>query len=340
MLCKLAVLSFCFRVLVSIRGYVTSTVRTYCRRCSRHQSIGSQLQSTRDVRKNKYRLLFRLRMFRRARWMLAPTVDDIHNAFKVMGLPSAAPADVVRSKYLELARRHHPDLSSGDDSTMKVINTAYELIQSHRSLVEQAGSSSSGAGGGPSPTDGSGQRFTKRAPPRRSAAMDDLSSGESWSVKSSRDWHAAVDNISEKDLKNPANHPYSFSKYYSFEDDATIYRMLRTGATVAQVARTLSKPATFVEKRLNNAQFKRRVQVLLANEKQSKAERDRVDPRQQTTVRLKRKTWGEMSHEEKGRHVGVFGGGSSHTSSPEWTPSQIASKLGRNYANFERFHKH
>uniref|UniRef100_A0A0A9W6E8 Uncharacterized protein n=1 Tax=Lygus hesperus TaxID=30085 RepID=A0A0A9W6E8_LYGHE len=68
-------------------------------------------------------------------------------------------------------------------------------------------------------------------------------------------------------MRNPANHPFTHSKFFTFEDDATIYRMLRGGATVPQVARTLSKSATFIEKRLHNAQFKARVQYLLRVEK-------------------------------------------------------------------------
>lgn len=68
-------------------------------------------------------------------------------------------------------------------------------------------------------------------------------------------------------MRNPANHPFTHSKFFTFEDDTIIYRMLRGGATIPQVGRTLSKPATFIEKRIHNAQFKARVQYLLRAEK-------------------------------------------------------------------------
>lgn len=72
-------------------------------------------------------------------------------------------------------------------------------------------------------------------------------------------------------MRNPANHPFTHSKFFTFEDDTTIYRMLRGGATIPQVGRTLSKPATFIEKRIHNAQFKARVQYLLRAEKRQHA---------------------------------------------------------------------
>lgn len=274
-------------------------------------------------------------MFRRASRWLAPSAEDVHAAFKVLGLSSGASQEAVRSKYFELARRHHPDLSSGDDTTMKVINTAYELIQTHGKLAAPPAASS--------PTDpnvSSSGRFVRRVP-RRSRVLADLADGESWATKSTVDWTVAMNDIEEKDLKNPANHPFSFSKHYSFEDDATIYRMIRTGAAVSQVARTLGKPATFVEKRLNNAQFKQRIQLLLKREKQASSERRRVDLREQTSVRQPRKHWDTMSYEERARYSGVYDDSVplSESKVPEWSANQIASKIGRNYANFERFHK-
>ncbi|CAD2213079.1 hypothetical protein AGDE_10219 [Angomonas deanei] len=90
-------------------------------------------------------------------------------------------------------------------------------------------------------------------------------------MKSTLDWEAFVgpsSGITEQEMKNPANHPFSHSKFFSFQEDTTIYHMIRGGATVAQVGRTLGKPATFIERRLHNAQFKLRVQYILKQEKQ------------------------------------------------------------------------
>lgn len=280
-------------------------------------------------------------MFRRCARRLAPSVDDVHAAFKVLGVAAGSAPDIVRSKYLELARRHHPDLSSGDDTTMKVINTAYELIQTHGKLVaSNAGSSSTANGGTAAGGDPKSGRFARRTIPKRSKVLQDLGDGESWAMKSSLDWSTAMSDIDERDLKNPVNHPYSFSKFYSFEDDATIYRMIRTGATVAQVGRTLGKPATFIEKRMNNAQFKQRIQILLNKERKSAADRGRVDLMRQTTVKEPRKFWADMGPEERSKHMGLYSDeSSSEQSLPQWSAAQVTSKIGRSYANFERFHK-
>ncbi|KAG5464347.1 hypothetical protein LSCM1_00529 [Leishmania martiniquensis] len=227
-------------------------------------------------------------MFSRTICRYAPALEDIVAAFKVLGLtynPSSPAAsrpgvDDVRRQYREMARLHHPDLSSGDDNRMKVINTAYELIQSSGILQ---GAQSSAA----TPTEGavrqqgneagSRTRFARKAGTRRRRLPDDFASGDdfSWSMKTSLDWQAimnSTDTITEEEMKNPANHPFSHSKFFTFEEDLTIYRMIRGGATVRQVARTLGKPATFLERRLQNAQFKLRVQYVLRHERRKPSE--------------------------------------------------------------------
>lgn len=282
-------------------------------------------------------------MFRRSWVWLAPTIDDVYAAFKVMGVPAGAPQDAVRSRYLELARRHHPDLSSGDDTTMKVINTAYELIQTHGSMARATTGAS--ASSPTAPAASSHQPFKKRVP-RRARILSDLGDGDSWATKTDLDWNVAMKDIPEKDLLNPANHPYSVSKHYTFEDDATIYRMIRTGATPREVGRTLGKPSTFIEKRLNNAQFKQRIQILLRKEKESRPLKQQVDVGKQTTVpHGARKHWGDMSSEEKSAFMESGGGGvDSHHhhaggGTSLWGSRNVLSKLGKNYVHFERFHR-
>ncbi|KAL7695729.1 hypothetical protein N2W54_007521 [Lotmaria passim] len=225
-------------------------------------------------------------MFSRSCWRLAPAMEDIVAAFKVLGLtynpraPSTSRpgVDDVRRQYREMARLHHPDLSSGDDNRMKVINTAYELIQSsgvlhgaYDAATEMKGGAEGAPASGQSGAAGS-TRFTRKAGTRRRRMPDDFASGDdtSWSMKTQLDWQSmmnSTDSVTEEEMKNPANHPFSHSRFFSFDDDLSIYRMIRGGATVRQVARTLGKPATFVERRLQNAQFKLRVQYILRQEK-------------------------------------------------------------------------
>ncbi|CUG89391.1 Hypothetical protein, putative [Bodo saltans] len=246
---------------------------------------------------------------------------------------------------------------------MKVINTAYELVQTHGTMVSHR-PTSSGPSSSPTDADGSGGhggRFAKRRMPRRTRGLADLADGEQWATKTDLDWSVAMSDIAEKDLLNPANHPYSISKHFTFDEDATIYRMIRTGASTRDVARTLSKPATFIEKRLNNAQFKQRIQILLRKEKTSRPLKEAVDIGRQTTIpNGPRSHWSDMSYEERQDHVN--GGRSSGTSSPRsyhhdgsnsparegggpvggstlWGSRNVISKLGKNYAHFERFHR-
>jgi curved DNA-binding protein CbpA len=224
-------------------------------------------------------------MLSRSCWRWAPAVEDVVAAFKILGLTFNPHAPVtnrpgvddVRRQYRELARLHHPDLSSGDDNRMKVINTAYELIQSSGVLQGAYDPSRQGADGGSDTTGGAVDasattRFTRKAGTHRRRFPDDFANGDdaSWSMKTQLDWQSmmnSTDSVTEEEMKNPANHPFSHSRFFSFEDDLSIYRMLRGGATVRQVARTLGKPATFVERRLQNAQFKLRVQYVLRQEK-------------------------------------------------------------------------
>ncbi|KAK7200582.1 DnaJ domain containing protein [Novymonas esmeraldas] len=227
-------------------------------------------------------------MFSRTVLRCAPAIEDVVAAFKVLGLTydlrSSATGrpgvEDVRRQYREMARLHHPDLGSGDDNRMKVVNTAYELIQSSGVLQgaydTARGAREGTAGGEPPGASPAGGRFARKAGTRRRRMPDDFANGDdaSWSMKSSLDWQAmmnSAESVSEAEMKNPANHPFSHSKFFSFEDDLSIYRMIRGGATVRQVARTLGKPATFVERRLQNAQFKLRVQYVLRQDKRQSA---------------------------------------------------------------------
>ncbi|AYU83876.1 DnaJ domain-containing protein / J69 / JDP69 [Leishmania donovani] len=279
-------------------------------------------------------------MFSRTVFRCAPAVEDIVAAFKVLGLTynPRAPAssrpgvDDVRRQYLEMARLHHPDLSSGDDNRMKVINTAYELIQSsgilHSAYDAPAGAREGVAGqqGGEART---ATRFARKAGARRRRMPDDFASGDdsSWSMKTSLDWQAimnSTETLSEEEMKNPANHPFSHSKFFTFEDDLTIYRMIRGGATVRQVSRSLGKPATFIERRLQNAQFKLRVQYVLRQDKRKSAAASSGSMRQTTSTPITepatRRALRRSPYEDA--HVGSTAAAfSSPVRKREWEPS-------------------
>lgn len=177
---------------------------------------------------------------------------DLMAALRTLGVARGASMDDVRTRYLALAKKHHPDLLGGDDSAMKVVNVAYETVQLHGSTEpEDAHTSHTGV------TATSGRSNSKVG---RMVEED-----QAWNVASDDEWLRAVSDISEKELQNPANHPQSFSKYYSFDDDVSIYQLIRSGATINQVARTLGRPPSLVARRLNNAQFKQRIRIVLTD---------------------------------------------------------------------------
>ncbi|KAG8341327.1 hypothetical protein ERJ75_001351100 [Trypanosoma vivax] len=331
-------------------------------------------------------------MFRLFRLFLAPaaTTDDISAAFRVLGLDpncvngnnsGATGAEIVRAQYLRLARLHHPDISSGDDQKMKIINTAYEMIQSSGVLNARAVGNTENIAGkeekGIQSDKGTG-RFTPKAGLRRRRVPDNFADGDSWAMKSTLEWSTmmgsvfGVQAVSEEELRNPANHPFSHSKFFTFDEDICIYRMVRGGATVRQVARTLGKPATFVERRLHNAQFRQRVQYVMRHEKRQQKEKTKASstaagvnmtersfgvapgfqghaqPYETIPSELQRKReweptvpewdsptyFSEMTLEEKGRHARLLQEEQRQQQTPSWT--RTASKIGQSYRNYMR----
>nr|CCC95674.1 unnamed protein product [Trypanosoma congolense IL3000] len=304
------------------------------------------------------------------------TPKDVAAALRVLGIDGSSAtvnSELVRSQYLRLARLHHPDISNGDDQKMKVINTAYEMLQSSGVLTTTASASNARAAEGDQATERRGtgvekensDRFAPKAGKRRRRVPNDFADGDRWNMKSTLEWRAmtmmGTGAVSEEELRNPANHPFSHSRFFSFEEDITIYRMIRGGATVRQVARTLGKAPTFVERRLQNAQFKQRVMYAMRHEKRHQHKEGaggvnmterlfrptagagrpgqgfhRVKEWEPTTPECPAPTYfSDMTLEEKGHHAGLLHERVSHEKIPPWRTA--SSKVGRSYANYARF---
>lgn len=290
-------------------------------------------------------------MFRRALTLFAPT--EVVAALKILGLrEGASPAD-VRASYLKLARAHHPDLEGGDDKKMKVINVAYETLQlqgtgsaeAHTTQAQQSAEdlknkhwysgAEAGADGGP--------QYVRQK--KQSAKMADLVDDEfdTWNTRTDLDWSTAVSDVTPEEAMNPANNPQSYSRFFTKEDDATIYRMLRSGATIPQVSRAIAKPATFIGKRVHNAQFKLRVQELLRLEKKGIIRK--ADPLANNaagaTIR-KPRVVGDDAAEDFWEHGFTK---KRPSSSSEMDSDRILSKANAtspmhgNYSNFVRFNR-
>ncbi len=73
---------------------------------------------------------------------------ELREALGVFGLPWPVTLDVVKAKYKELAKRHHPDANNGDkrsEEMLKTINLAYaalrgKLTANHAHASQTAGS--------------------------------------------------------------------------------------------------------------------------------------------------------------------------------------------------------
>jgi curved DNA-binding protein CbpA len=55
--------------------------------------------------------------------------------YKVLGVPSSAGTSLIREQYQKLAKQHHPD-HRGDESSMVLINRAYEVLSSSAKRTE------------------------------------------------------------------------------------------------------------------------------------------------------------------------------------------------------------
>lgn len=236
--------------------------------------------------KEKIRLIFK-KMFRRSYFLFSSSQNlDIQAAYRILGLTSskASPED-ARQKYLKLARQYHPDVSNGDDTKMKQINLAYEVVQTYVAQYgkeamsklkttnneknEATGKDEADDGfGGFSSGDGGETAYQRRKRQRRekdqsSSSSSPLGDASRWNSRPEFEWNAAIFSVSEADAANRANHPNSFNRHFSFNDDANIFKSVRSGATVEEVARSMGRSAFAIEARMNSTQFKLRIQKML-----------------------------------------------------------------------------
>ena len=200
----------------------------------------------------------------------APTVAEVRAAFALLGVSPGASPRTVRSSYLQLARENHPDLRIASLSkqneqnqpqqriSMTNINTAYETAQMYGHLLtQQENTKREGRETSQSETD-----EQRRAAADRRKQKQEKMKRVAWQQRSEYDWAAAT-HVTEQERAAATHHPYTYNKFFSFADDATIYRQLRAGDTPGQVARSLGKTVTAIQARVNNAQFKQRIRSML-----------------------------------------------------------------------------
>ena len=184
-----------------------------------------------------------------------------------------------------------------------------------------------------------------------------------WAAKSEYDWAAAV-HVTEAERSVPAHHPNTPNRHFSFVDDATIFRMLRSGESPSQVARAMGKTVTQITARVKNAQFKQRIRTMLANGGSPDAETGRVRPKTAFRRQLHPKrhdvvfrapssgfngdlgddveepVMRAMADDGFGATAAAFesDGAADAASGVPFTARQVASPMARSYAHFNRFH--
>ena len=75
--------------------------------------------------------------------MFVPTVNEMENAYKILGVDASASDDEVKKAYRDMAKKYHPDLVShlGEEvrqdaeKKLQEVNAAYEKIKKSRGLV-------------------------------------------------------------------------------------------------------------------------------------------------------------------------------------------------------------
>ena len=63
--------------------------------------------------------------------MLKINYLDFEKAINTLGLIGLENKNEIKSRYLELSRKYHPDMPEGDNEKFQEINQAYKLITSY-----------------------------------------------------------------------------------------------------------------------------------------------------------------------------------------------------------------
>ena len=62
--------------------------------------------------------------------------SDMPDYYGILGVPSDAAMQSIKSRYRELAKRMHPDVNEGSDTDMARINEAYEVLSDEQRRAE------------------------------------------------------------------------------------------------------------------------------------------------------------------------------------------------------------
>jgi hypothetical protein len=264
------------------------------------------------------------------------TPGDVRSAFKVIGLQPGAAVDEVRKQYLKLARQNHPDVNGGDDTKMKLVNLAYETVQSHSHLLKDEAVSGTPGASGTKPVGGFEPNSYKRKWQRKGTS--EAGNHAAWQERSEFDWAAAV-GVTAEERMDGRNHPNTFNKFFSFDTDATLYQQVRSGATVEEAARTLGITPIQAEKRLNSAQFKQRVQRMMRTKAQGPRAvfRSTVNPLRKAVVRERQPAEGELFDEDFEPRTSARA--TRARPATDFNARNLVMPMGRNYEHLRRFVK-
>lgn len=58
------------------------------------------------------------------------------NYYNILGVSSSASVQDIKSAYLSLAKKYHPDLNQGSSERFKTINEAYQVLSDPKSKKE------------------------------------------------------------------------------------------------------------------------------------------------------------------------------------------------------------
>ena len=59
------------------------------------------------------------------------TFNDLDQACKTLGLIGLENRTAVKRKYLELSKKHHPDMKNGETEKFQQINDAYKIVEQY-----------------------------------------------------------------------------------------------------------------------------------------------------------------------------------------------------------------